>query len=92
MAELQVADEAIVEIDHRHKRDGQVAFAAKGQCHSKTPSQICMQVPELMLEDDGHLFGVAFTQFFQESNTGIGGQKGDKKMSFAGQAVFLRDA
>lgn len=46
-----------------------------------------LQIPELMLDDDSHLFRIFRLQVLRNAHTGRSGQKGDEEMMVTGQTT-----
>ena len=50
-----------------------------------------IEVPELVLYDDGHFFGVCFFESFGDLYFGVVGEEGDVEVRVAGESVLGGD-
>ena len=93
VADIELQAEAhgrIGEGDHRAIGDAKVLrHIAEGQGHAEI-LVTDLQIPELVLQHDGHFAGIAFAQVLRNLGLGVVGAEGDIEMVVAGQAV-LRD-
>ena len=92
LAELQpeLGRRVVEGLDRLERHHESLRHAAEGELHLETLIRH-LQVPELVLQDDGHLVRILFLEALRDHNPLCSGIEGDVEMVLAGKAAPLHE-